>query len=114
MADYADGRVSVYEVTPEQVGIARGTLADIAGGDAAENAVIVRRILEGEGGPRRDVVLLNAGLALVAAGRAADLAEGVTLARESIDSGRAFSALETLVAVSSRLGEAAREAREVS
>ncbi len=103
--------VRLYEVTPEQVGIARGSLADLAGGDAAENAAIVRRILEGEHGPRRDVVLMNAAAALLAAGTVADLAEGVAAARESIDSGRAASALEALVTVSRRLGEAAREVR---
>jgi len=114
VADYRDGAVSVYEVTPEQVGIARGTLADIAGGDGIENAAIVRQILAGEGGPRRDVVLLNAGMALVAAGKAADLAEGVGLARESIDSRKALGSLEALVALSTRLGEVARASKEVS
>ncbi|MDZ4170467.1 MAG: anthranilate phosphoribosyltransferase [Coriobacteriia bacterium] len=101
--------IRLFEVTPEQVGIARGSLADLAGGDAAENAAILRAILRGEHGPRRDVVLMNAAAGLLAAGVAADLAEGVTLARQSIDSGRAQSALETLVAVSQRLGAARRE-----
>ncbi len=109
VADYVNGSVTTYRILPEQVGIARGTLADIAGGTPAENADIVRWILEGEMSPRRDVVLLNAGLALVAADRASDLAEGVAMARQSIDSGRAMSALETLVAVSTRLGSATRE-----
>ncbi len=103
--------VRLYEVTPEQVGVPRGSLSDLAGGDAAENADILRRILAGEHGPRRDVVLMNAAAALLAAGAVADLAEGVAAARESIDSGRAQSALEALVAVSRRLGEAAREAK---
>jgi anthranilate synthase/phosphoribosyltransferase len=106
--DAARGTVTTFEITPEQVGIARGTLADIAGGDAAENAEIVRGILEGAHGPRRDVVLMNAAAALLAAGRVSDLAEGVALARDSIDSGRAASALEALVSVSQRLGSAAR------
>ncbi len=96
------GGVEVYEIVPEQVGIARGTLADIAGGTAAENADIVRWILEGEVSPRRDVVTMNAAAALLAAGKATDLAEGVALARESIDSGRALAALERLVAVVAR------------
>lgn len=107
--DADTGAVRTYEVTPESVGIARGTLADLAGGDARENADIVRWILEGEHGPRRDVVLMNAGAALLAAGKAPDLAAAITLARESIDSGRALAALEQLVAVSQRLGAAARE-----
>jgi anthranilate phosphoribosyltransferase len=108
--DSAVGAVRTSEIVPEQVGIARGTLADIAGGDAAENAKIVRGVLAGEHGPRRDVVLMNAAAALLAAGKAADLADGVAIARESIDSRRAANALEALVVVSQRLGEAARRA----
>jgi anthranilate phosphoribosyltransferase len=106
--DAETGAVRTYEITPESVGIARGTLADIAGGDAAENAEIVRKVLGGESGPRRDVVVMNAAAALLAAGKAADLAEGVALARESIDSGGALAALDALAAVSQRL--AAEEA----
>ena len=105
--DSATGAVRTYEVTPESVGIARGTLADIAGGDAAENAAIVRAILGGEGGPRRDVVLMNAAAALVAAGKAEDLVTGVRLARDSIESGRALAALDELGVVSRRLAAAA-------
>ncbi len=103
------GTVEVYEITPEAVGIVRGTVADIAGGDPAENARIVRAILAGEPGPRRNVVLMNAAAALVAAGKAADVAEGVAIARDSIDSGRATIVLDTLVTVSQRLGTAARD-----
>ena len=106
--DAAAGGVRTWELAPESVGIARGTLADIAGGDAAENAAIVRAILGGEPGPRRDVVLLNAAAALLAAGKAADPAEGVALARESIDSGRALATLEALSELSQRLAQAAR------
>ncbi len=103
--DAERGDVRVYEVTPESVGIARGTLADIAGGDAAENARIVRDVLEGVHSARRDVVLMNAAAALLAAGVVADLAEGVVRARESIDSGKALAALELLVATSARLAK---------
>jgi len=111
VADFSaeKGCVEVYEIAPEHVGIARGTLADIAGGTAVENADIVRWILEGEHSPRRDVVVMNAAAALLAAGKATDLAEGVMLARESIDSGRALATLEQLVVVSQRLGAAERE-----
>jgi len=109
--DAARGNVRTYEVTPESVGIARGTLADIAGGNAEENAVIVRSILGGEIGPRRDVVVINAAAALLAAGKVADLAEGVVLARESIDSGHALEALDTLAAVSRRLAAVASRAK---
>ena len=109
--DAAGGGVRTYEVTPESVGLARGTLADIAGGDAAENATIVRSILGGEIGPRRDVVLLNAAAGLLAAGKAADLAEGVAFARDSIDSGRALAALDALGDLSRRLAAAATRAK---
>jgi anthranilate phosphoribosyltransferase len=107
--DATRAEVEVYEITPEQVGIARGTIADIAGGDAAANAAVLRALLGGEHGPRRDVVLMNAAAALLAAGRATDLAEGVACARDSIDSGRALSALDGLVVVSQRLASTARE-----
>jgi len=108
------GGVRTYEITPESVGLARGTLADIAGGDAAENAVIVRAILGGEIGPRRDIVLLNAAAALLAAGKVADLAEGVALARESVESGRALAALEALGELSRRLAAVASRAKPTS
>jgi len=109
--DAERGSVRTFEVTPESVGIVRGTLADIAGGNAEENAVIVRSILGGEVGPRRDVVVMNAAAALLAAGKVADLAEGVVLAREAIDSGRALDALDTLAAVSRRLAAIASRAK---
>jgi anthranilate synthase/phosphoribosyltransferase len=112
--DAAAGGVRTYEVTPESVGVARGTLADIAGGDAAENAAIVRAILAGESGPRRDVVLMNAAAALLAAGKAADLAEGVALARESIDSGNASAALEALGELSRRMAATASRTKPAS
>ena len=109
--DAETGEVRSYEVTPESVGIARGTLADLAGGDAAENAAIVRAVLGGEIGPRRDIVLINAAAALLAAGKATDLADGVTLARDSIDSGRALVTLEALGELSRRLAAAASRAQ---
>jgi anthranilate phosphoribosyltransferase len=102
--DAAAGGVRTYTITPEQVGIARSTLADIAGGDAEANALLVRAVLEGEHGPRRDVVLMNAAAALRAAGEVEDLADGVARARTSIDSGRARDVLERLVVTSRRLG----------
>jgi len=103
IGEFADGAVRVWEVTPEEVGIARGTLAGIAGADPEANASIVRAVLAGEHGQPRDVVLMNAAAALLAAGRVVDMAEGVALARESIDSGAALARLEALVAVSRRL-----------
>jgi anthranilate phosphoribosyltransferase len=87
----------------------------MAGGDASCNARILRAVLAGEHGVPRDVVVLNAAAALLVAGHAEDLAEGVVLARRSIDEGCAFSRLEALVALTSRLGAEAdtRKAQEV-
>lgn len=108
IGEYANGAVHLWEVTPEEVGIARGTLTGIAGGDAETNAAIVRAVLGGEHGQPRDVVLMNTAAALLAAGRATDMAEGVAIARDSIDSGAALGRLAALAAVSQRLA-AARE-----
>jgi anthranilate phosphoribosyltransferase len=74
VAEARDGSVRSYEVEPEEFGMARATLQDIAGGDAVENAAIIRAILGGEKSPRRNVVMLNAAAALVAAGRADHIA----------------------------------------
>lgn len=107
VAEATPDGVRLYAITPEQFGIARGSVADLAGGDATENAASVRAILSGEHSGKRDIILMNAAAALVAAGKAADFAEGVALARTSIDSGEALARLEALVAVSQRLaGEA--------
>jgi len=75
----------------------RATLQEISGGDALENAAIIRAILQAEKSPRRDVVLLNTAAALVAAGRADHIGEAVPLAAKSIDSGAAAKKLEALV-----------------
>lgn len=87
-------------VDPQALGFAPATLAQLRGGDAAANAAAARRILAGEAGPQRDVVVLNAAAGLVVGGAAGDLAEGVALAAATIDSGGAGRALERLVAVS--------------
>lgn len=87
-------------VDPRALGFAPATLAQLRGGDAAANAAAARRILAGEVGPQRDVVVLNAAAGLVVGGAAGDLAEGVALAAATIDSGAAGLALERLVAVS--------------
>jgi anthranilate phosphoribosyltransferase len=97
IAEARDGSVKTYEVTPEEFGMTRATLADISGGDATENAAIIRAVLEGKKSPHRDVVLLNSAAALVAAGRADHLAEAVPIAAKSIDSGAAAKKLAALV-----------------
>ena len=89
--------VKLGQITPEELGFQRCTMADLRGGDAQGNAVIVRSVLAGEKGPKRDVVLLNAGYALVAAGKVADPHEGIRIAAEAIDSGRAREQLDRLV-----------------
>jgi anthranilate phosphoribosyltransferase len=91
------GRVRRLAIEPARLGIAESKADDLRGGDAAENAALVRGVLEGELGPRRDVVLLNAAGALWAAGRAAGLEEGLELAAESLDSGAARTRLARLV-----------------
>src|ERR1700740_765364 len=97
IAEAREGSVRSYEVEPEEFGMTRATLADISGGDAADNAAIVREILSGEKSPRRDVVLLNASAALVAAGRADHIGGAVAIAARSLDSGAAAGKLTALV-----------------
>jgi anthranilate phosphoribosyltransferase len=86
-----------YDITPEQFLGRRADRAQIAGGDPARNAAITRSILNGDSGAGRDVVLLNAAAALIAAGRADTFEAGIRLAGESIDSGAARGKLEALV-----------------
>ena len=100
VADVKSGTVNRYRIQPEDFGVARAPLAAIAGGDPAANAQIIRGILAGERGPRRDFVCINAAAALVAAGRAANFKEGTRLAAESIDSGAARAKLDALIAFS--------------
>jgi len=101
IAEARDGTVRSYEVEPEEFGIGRASLLDISGGDEVENAAIIHAVLGGEKSPRRDVVLLNAAAALVAAGRAEHIAQAVPLAAASIDSGAAARKLDALVSFSS-------------
>lgn len=91
------GRVEMGRVAPEEVGLKRQAPSAIAGGDARENAQIIRQVLAGRKGPARDVVLLNSAAALLVAGKAGDLADGVRLAATSIDSGAALARLEHLI-----------------
>ena len=100
VADVQGHSVRRYRIAPEDFGVARAPREPLAGGDAAANAQLIRRILEGEAGPRRDFVCINAAAALVAAGRAADFKEGARLAAQSIDSGAAREKLEALIAFS--------------
>ncbi|MFH0941770.1 MAG: anthranilate phosphoribosyltransferase [Chloroflexota bacterium] len=100
IAELKDGRIKRYTVTPEDFGLKRASLGSLKGGTAPENAALLRRILAGAPGPARDIVLLNAGAALMAGDRVATIKEGVSLAREIIDSGQAQAKLEQLIKVS--------------
>jgi anthranilate phosphoribosyltransferase len=97
VAEVKDGAVREYQIQPEDFNIPRSSLETIRGGGAVENAAIVRAVLSGEKGPKRDIVLLNSAAALVVASRAADMREGIALAAETIDSGSAMKKLEALV-----------------
>ncbi len=104
IAEAREGNVRSYEVGPEEFGMKCATLADIAGGDARENAILIRDVLGGRKSPRRDVVVLNAAAALVAAGRANRLADAVPLAVQAIDSGAAANKLEAMAKFSATQG----------
>lgn len=103
VAELRDGWVRTYKIAPEQFGLERHPLADIKGtDDAAGNAELVREVLDGKRSPRRDVVLLNAAAALVAAGRVDSISDGIGLAAQSIDSGAARKKLDHLVQFTNR------------
>ncbi len=95
-----DGQVQTFTIAPEEIGLPRASRDAVRGGDPQENAAHVLAVLQGEPGPRRDIVLLNAAAALVVAGQAANLGEGVAMAAEAIDSGRAKAKLDALAAFS--------------
>ena len=95
-----DGEVRTYVVDPVELGVPRAAGEALRGGDAATNADLARRVLDGETGPQRDIVALNAAAGLVAAGLVDDLAAGLAAAVESLDSGRAAGVLDRLVTAS--------------
>jgi anthranilate phosphoribosyltransferase len=100
VAELSGGTIRVFTVTPEEFGLPRHANVDLRGGDAAYNAAALRGVLAGNPGAYRDTVLMNAGAGLVVAGKAANLAEGIELARASIDGGGAMRVLDRLVALS--------------
>ncbi len=99
-----DGEVKEYTIHPEDFGLPCSSIDSIRGGNARDNAKIVRSVLNGEDGARRHVVLLNASAALVAAGKASDFKEGIEIAEESIDSGNALKKLDDLTSLTRSLG----------
>lgn len=102
VAEYRDGRVREFTVSPEEVGLPRALLSDLIGGDPSYNAHALRRVLDGGIGPYRDIVLLNAAAAFVVGDKAENLLDGVALASRVIDDGRAANALKTLVEIAPR------------
>jgi len=99
VAELRNGKVEVFEVTPADAGIAPAKLSDLKGGDSDHNAMAIRELLSGRKGPFRDIVLLNSAAALVVAGKASNLVDGVALASHSVESGAARRALEKLVTI---------------
>ncbi len=100
VSELRDGQVSTRQIHPEDFGLQTVSGEVLKGGDADHNARILRGVLDGEEGPRRDVVLLNSAAAIVVGGLAEDITAGLEVARESIDSGKARHALDRLVEVS--------------
>lgn len=98
VSEIKDGKVETYEITPEQFGLKRCKIEDLQGGDGTVNAQITKDILSGkERGAKREIVLLNAGAALYIGGKAESIEEGIRIAGETIDSGKAMETLEAMV-----------------
>lgn len=91
------GKLKTYTISPKQFGISPSTKKDLLGNDATENAKIIRRILNGEKGPKRNIIILNSAFALYLAGTVNKIKSGITLAEESIDSGQALKVLNDLI-----------------
>lgn len=97
VVELCNGNLREFEIAPEQFGLSRSTASELKGGDPAQNAQALRDLFDGAVGPYRDIVRLNAAAALVVAGKAPDVAQGLALAAEALDSGRAREKLEALV-----------------
>ncbi|MBQ8009950.1 MAG: anthranilate phosphoribosyltransferase, partial [Oscillospiraceae bacterium] len=102
IAEFSDGWFRTFEITPEEFGFERCTRKDLLGGSPLENAAITRSILNGEQGHRRNAVLMNAGAALYIGEKTASIADGIGLAAELIDSGKAAEILEKLIVLSNK------------
>jgi anthranilate phosphoribosyltransferase len=97
ISELRHSEVRTYTVQPEDFGLTRSSMTDLQGGSVADNAEIIRRVLKGERGPKRDIVVLNAGAAIAAGGKAEDIGAGIATAQHSIDSGAALGKLNRLV-----------------
>ena len=105
VCEIKDGWYKMYTITPEQFGLERCTKDDLKGGSPQENAEILKAVLSGEKGAKRDAVLMNAGASLYIGGKADSMQDGIKLAAELIDSGKAMAALEKLVEISNKTEE---------
>jgi anthranilate phosphoribosyltransferase len=97
VCELKDGKIHTYTIDPEDFGLVRASLGDLKGGTADENAAMLRDIMAGAPGPRRDIVILNAAAALVAGNKAETIEEGIKMAIESVDKGQALDKLKRLV-----------------
>jgi len=102
VAEFKNGILAEYSILPEEFGLERCTIDDLKGGEKKENADILRNVLSGEHGSKRDVVLLNSAAALVAADKANSIKDGLIFAAQSIDSGAALDKLEKLIEFSGK------------
>ncbi|MBT7583487.1 MAG: anthranilate phosphoribosyltransferase, partial [Kordiimonadaceae bacterium] len=100
VAEFKDGAVNEFTISPEDAGLERANMADIQGGDAEYNAAAIISLLSGEKNAYRDIVLLNTAAALLVAGKASDLKDGVTQAAKAIDSGNAKAKLDAWIELS--------------
>ena len=96
-----EGKIQEATITPQEGGLAVAKPEDLKGGEVADNARILREVLSGTSGPKLDIVLLNAGAAIMVSGVAGNLAEGVSMARKAVESGAALQKLERLAALTS-------------
>jgi len=103
VSEVREGMVKTFTVRPEDFGMPRASIEDLRGGDREQNAEIIRHLLDGEPGPRRDIVLMNAAAALVAGGKGRDFKDGVALAAHSIDTHAARAKLDDLIGLSRAL-----------
>jgi anthranilate phosphoribosyltransferase len=105
IAELREGQIVTYTLNPEQLGLGITRLEELKGGTPKENAEITVELLQGKQEEKRDIVLLNASAALVAASKAPDFKTGIALAAESIDSGKALKKLQQLIDLSQKLGD---------
>lgn len=100
ICELKEGKIESYYLNPEKLGIQKGNMEDIIGGNAEENAEIIRNLFKGEKGPKRDILVLNAGAAIYIGNKAKSLQEGIEIAKNIIDSNKAMEKLEAFIKVS--------------